>query len=753
MTARSDLAALLLLEAPPELQPSDALRALGNNVVHRDGLLLVEGAPFPRTRKSRPARQRAAGLLLTHLPELASRFAHVEELVLDGSLSRDRYPRRDVLHLRILDALPTLRRLELRHLHGLHDDLPLARHPTLRELVFSGEHHGGRAFVGNPNLRSIRFERAWSIRIEGLPRCAALRELHAPGAGVDAPLDHPELEVASGLQFGALQDLSAFGRLPALRHLAIHARRLPSVEGLGAHPKLEHLDLRTTSVRDLTPLGRLPALRTCVITGDVEHLWPADAAPPQLRSFEADRSLLTHVDGLAGCTELELVRLRHARVVDVGGLANHPRLKTLDLRGARDLKDLQPLGEPPCLERLELGATKVTRTRVPEALHPLVRPPSLVKKRSRRKSRAPKPEVLRGRRGRQVARTRKLLLTRSFEKIDHAIEILAGLGDPEVFGGLLDGVSYEPAARPAGRLDRIEAKRYGSFRPNQVFEHARVVAPWRTHALRGLLAVAPTGSDAAKVRDAVSTLLVSGVGARRQKFPVDLGPLAHYPALVALAVRRSTHVRGLDAISRMRRLEQLQLHDVRPQDAPPLALPETLRRVSVRNAGTWDPVGRGSTWGAVRELVCDNVRLRDASFAHLGSARAIRLTRCQIHDASSFEDLELRSLDLAWNPLDSLAPLGGITSLHELELAGTRVRDLRPLERLHELRTLGLDHFRGDLAPLRSLPHLTTLSLRHAREVDLGVLAGHAGLKTILVSRGAVPAGAQHFEGSLSFSY
>jgi internalin A len=109
------------------------------------------------------------------------------------------------------------------------------------------------------------------------------------------------------------------------------------------------------------------------------------------------------------------------------------------------------------------------------------------------------------------------------------------------------------------------------------------------------------------------------------------------------------------------------------------------------------------------------------------------LYECPITDPENFSFGPLGALDL--HPLEQL------TKLTSLELRGVIADDTRPLGRLNELTSLGLDcaRFDGNLAPFAALPNLTSIDVANGVVRDLSPLASFPkiGQGFILVADGS----------------
>ena len=92
----------------------------------------------------------------------------------------------------------------------------------------------------------------------------------------------------------------------------------------------------------------------------------------------------------------------------------------------------------------------------------------------------------------------------------------------------------------------------------------------------------------------------------------------------------------------------------------------------------------------------------------------------------------LQSLDIRGTAVEDLAPLQGLTSLQSLDLWGTAVRDLAPLQGLTSLQSLDLMQTKvTDLTPLQPLTSLQSLDLRRTAVTNLAPLQGLTSLESL----------------------
>ena len=119
--------------------------------------------------------------------------------------------------------------------------------------------------------------------------------------------------------------------------------------------------------------------------------------------------------------------------------------------------------------------------------------------------------------------------------------------------------------------------------------------------------------------------------------------------------------------------------------------------------------------------ILDLAQLADAPLA------ALNLSRCggenEPIDLTPLGSLKLVELEMRETNVETLGPLGAMFTLEKLDISGTKVADLTPLEKLR-LKSL---NFRGcpvyDLTPIKNMP-LEEISLRDTRVTSLAPLIG-----------------------------
>ncbi len=667
---------------------------------------------WPQTRKSLSARQRALLLLLDAFPERAivrRAVADVQVLRLQGiaranvSSYGDRYgfdlsavehfPALTTLHVSYAKSAGRLRSQTLTRLDVDSAFADLTLHtPALESLELRS------SVVDLSRMRAQELATA-------LPRLAEVfgNVLKLP----PGPWAFPSAQKiwVAGLQAETL-DIRA---MPMLHTLSITAAT-KELLGFDGHATLRELKLATDHAA--TQQWSLPALLHLSLTGWTGGFRPG--AFPELTHVHARSAKIGTIDGLAAaCPKLQHLDLSACHSLhDIRDVAGHPTLEVLDLQHSTHIRDLRGLEPLPALRTLKLRGTTLTKSKIPKSFHHAVVPERLVAVRKRRKSTAAKPAPRTGKPRKRIAEIRKMLLSRDFDRIDRGIELALALDSTNVFDGLLEGTGH---AEGRGHLSaRFPwAGPVDVFVPNAVFEYrAAVVAPYRQHALRKLVAFARPGSHGATLRRKFRRLLLRGVSTSSTVLPVDLTGLEHFTELELLAVDQAFPVHGLDVLPHLERLKTLLLHSVR-LDLPgkaggdgsgALALPPSLRelRIFPHEDGNWVH----SSWSNLEVLHLPNATIPPAALGHIQGLRELRWDS-QSQDVVSFALTQphLESLEL-------------------ISFAG----DLNPLTELMKLRRLAMPaHL--DFAALPVLPHLEWL--QSGIGTDFEALAKQPSLKQL----------------------
>jgi internalin A len=125
-----------------------------------------------------------------------------------------------------------------------------------------------------------------------------------------------------------------------------------------------------------------------------------------------------------------------------------------------------------------------------------------------------------------------------------------------------------------------------------------------------------------------------------------------------------------------------------------------------------------------------------ALLANLTSLQNLNVSETGVRNLAPLANLtSLRSLDVSYTQVIYLAPLAHLTSLQSLDVSETQVRDLAPLAHLTSLQTLDTSNTQvSDLAPLASLTSLQTLDTASTQVGDLAPLAHLIALQSLNIS-------------------
>ena len=169
-----------------------------------------------------------------------------------------------------------------------------------------------------------------------------------------------------------------------------------------------------------------------------------------------------------------------------------------------------------------------------------------------------------------------------------------------------------------------------------------------------------------------------------------------------------------------------------------------------------------SALSAVAKLVqLENLDLRQGSFTKLGDLGALTslvrldLSGSKVSSLAGLEKTRLAELELARAPVADLKPLQELISLRTLGLRQTAVRDLKPIAKLTKLEELIAAETSVDsLAPLSALTALTTVDVSETSVADLAPLAGLTKLRELTLSSTRVKSLAPlHASRALTFLY
>ena len=201
-----------------------------------------------------------------------------------------------------------------------------------------------------------------------------------------------------------------------------------------------------------------------------------------------------------------------------------------------------------------------------------VDPQTLVQKR-RATLLAEKQAMKKPKRG-QLSKLKKLLLTRDWEKMDLGIQLADSLDDPKIFDALTTGATWGRAGSPSKQV----------LVQNMVFEGPKV-APWRKYALLNLIAVAPHGTEAAKLRADLTSLMIRGEHSDRMR-----ARLTHLHAFPNLSLLHVSRCKIIDAAAIEKITTLTQLDTSQCEFDGPVLLPPSARKVVI---GRRDSGGQG----------------------------------------------------------------------------------------------------------------------------------------------------------------
>lgn len=530
------------------------------------------------------------------------------------------------------------------------------------------------------------------------------------------------------------QSVAPFAGLKALEVLEICATDAPLELVPLALPALRQLEI--VYAKKLTTLaglagGSLPAVRTLTLRGN-DALTTLDGleSAPGVTKAEVQGDAIVDISALAAWGDLEGLALRCPVLTDIRALAGLTKLKRLSIEHCRQLRDLGPLAALG-LERLVCSDSGATKTSIPEVLHKVVHPPSLVAKSKPRAARGAKPVLLPAAGGARqtLAKLKKLLLTRDWDTMNQGLELLRSLDDAALYEGLLSGstIARVPLETEVSRWHWNEARElmpgaYDVVTPNALLAYAKPLRPYRESLLRSLVAQAPAGSPTAEaLRAGWRHIVCTGAGSSYTNGPVDLEPLAGLPNLVAAVVLNAAELVNLDALARAAKLEALALLRVQGRELHTLASPSLKRLV----------------------LVYPNELRRAPDFAAFPSVE-----RLVFHVSDALDDIKnhfprLAFADVSMKQAAPLLASFARSPLEHLVLRSTGdARVFAPLASTPTLTDLEINYGEDmpDLSPLAALTSLRRLTLRRCAPTGVGALAGLPNLETLEIWRSTLRA-------------
>ena len=614
------------------------------------------------------------------------------------------------------------------------EELDLRLFPALRDLCIRGV-SGRPRLIGLADSRLVTLNLQCEVELDGLPATIENLCLHGGGAELAHLSRLKTLYLATGelpalpevaldsltVEHATDEDLRALAPLRFVRGLTVQSMdHLRSLEGL---PRTERLTLHHLPrlLRPEVPASvRTLLVQNCSIT-DFDGVGPL----PALEEFTAYRNeRLRCIGGLGVAPKLASVRVTSCKkLASVEGLGACPLTHVELYHCSQEAKlDLMPLEGVTTLERLRLTRTRVGKTVIPESLHEVVVPRSLVKRRTRTASDKPLPTQARGRARKQVAKLKKLMFSRDVDRMDQCADLVGALGSDEVAVALAGGSRLErevPVAQlmPKSWASTLQdfAPSYDRLVPNRYFECGDQLRPYREHGLRALAAKVPEG-ELAGLREAEGLFLV-GRSKRWERLPIRVWPLGAFPRLKRVGVFAAMGIEDLETLEECEVLEEMAFfHTDGLEDVASLCVAPHLKRLALERCGVTS-LGRGRT-GTLEEL-----RIRSWYSVQLQvDPRELRGFR------------SLRHLSLPADSLDEegLRALGGLPGFDSLELAGDqpRLKGLGSLALVPRLRRLEVTDWGGSLAQLRALSELEELGLQGFGRPDLRQL-GQLGLRRL----------------------
>lgn len=221
----------------------------------------------------------------------------------------------------------------------------------------------------------------------------------------------------------------------------------------------------------------------------------------------------------------------------------------------------------------------------------------------------------------------------------------------------------------------------------------------------------------------------------------DLHLLERLAAIESLSLR-STPVRDLGPLARLEQLRELDVAETRVSELAPLRDLPSLRSLDLSGTNVCDVIPL-STMEQLQSLRLARTRVDFVEpLSRIASLRSLDLSRTHVEDASALAPLvQLTDLNLSGSGISSISGwLQELTSLERLDLSGTRVESLEGFEALNNLRTLRLAAgAMRSLAPVGRLRRLEELDISNCQATDLDVLRGCRSLRLLIVSPGQLP--------------
>lgn len=392
---------------------------------------------------------------------------------------------------------------------------------------------------------------------------------------------------------GPLQNLEWIGRQPSVQKLSVCGDLLKSIDGSDL-PALKSISLKDSALKnlDLTQFGELeevslanardlinltlgPSVKSLSLTNargisEFEQITGNGLKSVHFRQVTISLvrkqpiDSLTHVSienswildcaGVSMLPSLQQLTIASEGLRSLSGIEGHPKLRDIRIeQRSKALTNVDAAQALPSLKSLYLtGKVGVNKSTIPSVIHHAIWPRRLVAgSKPPKPSGKPKPKVVKGATGSQVARLKKLLLSRDMDRMNQAVELAASLADESVFEALLGGVTVTsetvpPASRrsehllpPGSNLDVVV--------PNALFDSGPQLRVFRQHAMLALLGAAGNVYGES-LRSQIKTLELSGRVSKWKAVPVDVGTLTNYPNLRCLSITEAPQILHLDAL-------------------------------------------------------------------------------------------------------------------------------------------------------------------------------------------------------------
>ena len=327
---------------------------------------------------------------------------------------------------------------------------------------------------------------------------------------------------------------------------------------------------------------------------------------------------------------------------------------------------------------------------------------------------------------------------RSFGAISDAVDAMFARDDESERRDLLEGCRFEAEAfvwdgDPVG--DIFVGPSFNATKSRE--------RRWLDHALRVVIARAPERfTEAVELRNAVTSLCLR-TAASEASAQTDFAPLAAFPNLSRLLLRRVNETLNLDAVARMPSLTRLRFEDGGLDDITPLSGSPKLESLDLDRLANLASLSALTSLPSLRHLRVAGVTGL-ASLASFGAAHHITSLTVEVTDgAPGVTDLRelaslksLRALSLVgFTALADVSSLASLTALEELSLSGAAALvDVSPLAKVTSLRAVDLSGCAAvtDVSSLASLTALRALLLKAS---GVGVKAIPSALREVATAR------------------